>query len=53
MPEICKEVADREMPPEEYLLMHPRTNPSHAEIEAICSWVHSSSLPGSERAEKE
>jgi hypothetical protein len=52
MPDICKEVAKRE-PPEEYLIMHPGTKPTHTEIEAICSWAHLTGLPGSERAEKE
>ena len=50
LPEICKEVADREMPTEEYILMHPGVKPSHAEIESICSWAHSTGLAAAESA---
>jgi hypothetical protein len=53
LPKICKEVAEREMPPEEYALMHWGKAPAHDEVEAICSWAHSTGLPGSERATKE
>ena len=52
VPDICKEVADREMPLEQYLLMHPRAKPTHAETEAICTWAHSSGVAGTERAER-
>src|SRR6516162_1424255 len=34
MPEICKEVDDREMPTEEYVIMHPKAKPTRPEIKA-------------------
>lgn len=51
--EICSEVAEREMPTEEYLLMHPRAKLTGAELQAICSWAHSVGPIGSEQAEKD
>jgi hypothetical protein len=51
--EICKEVAERDMPIEEYLLMHPTAKPTHVEIESICTWAHSAGLAGSERAKSD
>ena len=53
LPKICKEVADREMPPEQYAVIHRGAEPSHDEIEAICSWAQSNRLTGTERAQKE
>jgi hypothetical protein len=53
VPEICKEVADRDMPTEEYLLMHPRAKLTGAEVQAICGWAHSVRPGGLERAEKD
>jgi hypothetical protein len=44
LPEICKEVSEREMPTEEYILMHPRAKLTSNEVKAICSWVHSPAL---------
>ena len=40
LPEICEEIAEREMPTEEYLLLHPRARLTRAEIDSICSWAH-------------
>jgi hypothetical protein len=53
LPEICKEVADRDMPTEEYILMHPQAKLSRAEVQSICNWVRSVRQFGSERAERD
>jgi hypothetical protein len=50
--EICKEVAEREMPTEEYLLMHPRAKLTRTEIDSICRWAHSGQ-PATEQAARE
>jgi Haem-binding domain len=50
--EICKEVAEREMPTEEYLLMHPRAKLTRTEIDSICRWAHSVQ-PATEQAARE
>ena len=51
--EICEEVSDRDMPTEEYILVHPRTRLSGNEISSICTWVHSAGVTGLERAQKD
>jgi hypothetical protein len=51
--EICSEVAEREMPMGEYLLMHPRAKLTGAEVQAICGWAHSVGPGGLEQAEKD
>jgi heme-binding protein len=51
-PEICKEVTDRDMPTEEYVLMHPRARLTTAEVASICRWVHFIQ-PGTQEAERE
>jgi len=53
LPEICKEVADHDMPTEEYVLMHPRAKLSRAEVQSICNWAHPVRQFGSERAERD
>lgn len=50
--EICKEVMDRDMPTEEYLLMHPQARLTRTEINSICKWTHSVQ-PATEQAERE
>lgn len=51
LPEICKEVSEREMPTEEYILMHPRAKLTSDEIKAICNWVHAPALHRLQMAE--
>lgn len=46
LPEICKEVTDREMPIEEYVLLHPNAKLTSEEVRSICTWSHSSHLQG-------
>jgi len=50
--EICKEVTDRDMPTEEYLLLHPKARLTSAEVRLICDWTHSI-RPATEQAEKD
>jgi hypothetical protein len=40
--EICKEVAEREMPGFSYTLMHRDAALSNAEVAAVCRWAQSS-----------
>lgn len=49
--EICKEVADRDMPTDEYILMHPRAKLTSVEVQAICTWAHSPALHRLQMAE--
>ena len=49
--EICKEVSEREMPTEEYILMHPRAELTGGEINAICTWAHTPALHRLQMAE--
>ena len=49
--EICKEVMDLDMPTEEYLLLHPRSRLTRAEIDSICRWAQSV-RPGTQQAER-
>jgi len=51
--EICEEVSDREMPTDEYIIMHPRAMLNSNEIKSICTWAHSAALVGLEQAEKQ
>lgn len=51
--EICKEVSDRDMPPEQYVIIHSTAKLSRVEMNSICTWVHSVALVGSEQAESE
>lgn len=44
LPEICKEAADRDMPTEEYILMHPHAKLTSTEVQSICTWAHSEAL---------
>jgi hypothetical protein len=53
LPEICQEVAEFDMPMEEYILMHLRAKLSHSEIISICTWAHSAVVVGLERAQKD
>ena len=53
LPEICQEVADWDMPTEEYILMHPGAKLSRSEINLICTWAHSAAVVGLERAQKD
>lgn len=53
LPEICKEVSDRDMPPDQYVIIHPTARLNRVEINSICTWVHSVALVGSEQAESE
>jgi hypothetical protein len=39
--EICKEVMDRDMPTEEYLLIHPKARLTRTEMDLICKWTQS------------
>lgn len=50
--EICREITEREMPTEEYLLMHPHAKLSVSEVDSICKWTQSIQ-PGPEEAERE
>lgn len=53
LPEICKEVTDRDMPPDEYVFLHPDARPTRTEITSICNWTNSVRQFGSEQAKKD
>lgn len=41
LPQICKQAAAREMPPQQYVLVHPRAKLTRAEIDSVCGWASS------------
>lgn len=52
LPEICQEITEREMPTEEYVLMHPRAKLTRVEIDSVCNWAHLAQ-PAAEQAANE